>query len=89
MDGESRGVYLYLAGVTLLAAASIGLLVLLFVTGFPDFVTALLADPRRAVQNDPTSVVLFVSAIALVVLLFAFVVVVGVKNAPNVDDGSQ
>jgi hypothetical protein len=82
---DRRDIAIYLAAVTGIAAASIATLYAMFVSGFPGFLSGFSEDPAGAVRADPTSPLLGLVGIGLVLLLVAVIVVFGAKYGPDPD----
>lgn len=81
--------YAYLGAVSLLSIGAIATMSVLFLSGYPAFVSSLFAGPTDAVWANPVNLLLLVATLALIVLLVALIVVVGAEHAPDPDDSGR
>ncbi|PSP26893.1 hypothetical protein BRC65_08855 [Halobacteriales archaeon QH_2_65_14] len=80
-DRPDAGILAYLGVVFGLSTLLVGMLYLLFVSGFTEGVEAFLADPVGTLGSNPLGVVYLVAIFAALVALFAVVVAFGAKYA--------
>ena len=78
---SDRSIQLYLLGLVVLGATSIGSMYALFTSGFPAFADAFTDSPGQAVQNDPLFLVFLFAVFVLIFLLVALVVLFGATYA--------